>query len=62
MFRLVCVCVCMCVCVGALLSYMGCMHILEIISLSVSLFANIFSYSKAWLFVFFMVSFAVQRI
>ena len=35
---------------------------LEIQSLSVSLFANIFSQSVGWLFSFFMVSFAVQKL
>ena len=36
--------------------------ILEINPLSVALFANIFSHSEGCLFIFFMVSFAVQKL
>ena len=39
-----------------------CTYILEINPLSVALFANIFSHSVGCLFVFFMVSFAVQKL
>ena len=35
---------------------------LEINPLSVDLFANVFSHSKSWLLVLFMVSFAVQKL
>ena len=41
---------------------MSCLHILEINPLSVASFANIFSHSEGCLFVFFMVSFAVQKL
>ena len=41
---------------------MSCLYILEISSLSVALFANIFSHSKGCLFVLFMASFAVQKL
>ena len=41
---------------------MSCLYILEINSLSVALFANIFSHSKGCLFVMFMASFAVQKL
>ena len=41
---------------------MSCLYILEINSLSVALFANIFSHSKGCLFVLFMASFAVQKL
>ena len=45
-----------------ILSSMGCLYILETNSLSVALFANIFSRSEGCLFIFFMVSFAVQNL
>ena len=41
---------------------MSCLYILEINPLSVASFANIFSHSKGCLSVWFMVSFAVQKI
>ena len=44
-----------------LLSYMSCLHILEINPLSIASFANIFSHSESCLFVLFMVSFVVQK-
>ena len=40
---------------------MSCLYILEINPLSVSTFANIFSYPEHCLFVLFMVSFAMQK-
>uniref|UniRef100_A0A8D1QNZ9 Uncharacterized protein n=1 Tax=Sus scrofa TaxID=9823 RepID=A0A8D1QNZ9_PIG len=45
-----------------LLSYVGCWYILEIKPLSVSLLETIFSHSVRCLFVFFWVSFAVQKL
>ena len=45
-----------------ILSCMSCLYILEINSLSVALFANIFSHSEGCLLVLFMVSFAVQEL
>ena len=45
-----------------ILSCMSCLYILEINSLSVASFANIFSHSEGYLFVLFMVSFAVQKL
>ena len=45
-----------------ILSCMSCLYILEINTLLVALFANIFSHSEGCLFVLFMVSFAVQRL
>ena len=42
-----------------ILNYMNCLYVLEINSLSV---ANIFSHSEGWLFVFFMISFALQKL
>ena len=45
-----------------ILSCMSCLYILEINSLSVTLFANIFSHSKGCLFVLFTASFAVQKL
>ena len=45
-----------------ILSCMSCLQILEINPLSVASFANIFSSSEGCLFVFFMVSFAVQKL
>ena len=43
-----------------LLSYMSCLYILEINSLLIISFANIFSHSIGCLFILFMVFFAVQ--
>ena len=45
-----------------LLCCMSCLYILEIKSLSVASFANIFSHSVGCLFILFMVSFAVQKL
>ena len=45
-----------------LLSCMSCLYILKINSLSVTSFENIFSHSLGCLFVFVMVSFAVQKL
>ena len=45
-----------------ILSYMNYLHILEINPLSVTSFANIFSHSMGYLFILFMVSFAVQKL
>ena len=45
-----------------ILSCMSCLYILEINSLSVASFVNIFSHSEGGLFVLFMVSFAVQKL
>ena len=45
-----------------ILSCMSCLYILEINPLSVVSFANIFSHSEGYLFILFMVSFAVQKI
>ena len=44
-----------------IMSWTSCLYILEINSLSVASFANIFSHSVDCLFVFFVVSFAVQK-
>ena len=44
------------------LSYMSCLYILEISSLSVVSFAIIFSHSKGYLFTLLKVSFAVQKL
>ena len=44
-----------------LLSGVSCLYILEIKPLSVASFETIFSHSKSCLFVFFLVSFAVQK-
>ena len=41
---------------------MSCLYILEINPLSVASFANIFSYSECCLFIFVMVSSAVQKL
>jgi len=41
---------------------MSCLYILEINSLSVASFVNIFSHSVGYLFVLFMVFFAVQKL
>ena len=48
--------------VSLILSWMSCLYILEINPLSVDSFANIFSHSEGYLFVLFMVSFAVQKL
>ena len=48
-------------CVFVILSCMSCFYILEINPLSIALFANIFSHSEGCLFVFFMVSIAMQK-
>ena len=45
-----------------ILSCMSCLYILEINPLSVTSFVNIFSHSVGWLFILFMVSFAVQQL
>ena len=45
-----------------ILSCMSCLYILETNPLPVPLFANIFSHSMDYLFFFFMVSFAVQKL
>ena len=45
-----------------LLSCMSCLYILEIRPLSVTPFANILSHSVGCLFIFLMVSFAVQKL
>ena len=45
-----------------ILSCMSCLYILEINPLSVDLYANIFSHSEGYLFVLFIVSFAVQKL
>ena len=44
------------------LSYMNCLHILEINPLSVVSFAIIFSHSEGCLFTLLIVSFAVQKL
>ena len=44
------------------LSYMNCLYILEINSLSVALFAVIFSHSESCLFTLLIVSFVVQKL
>ena len=45
-----------------LLSCISCLYILEIKPLSVASFETIFSHSVSYLFVFFLVSFAVQKL
>ena len=45
-----------------ILSCMSCLYILEINPLSVASLANIFSHSEGWLFILFMVSFAMQKL
>ena len=45
-----------------ILSCMSCLYILEINPLSVASFANIFSHSEGYLFILFLVSFAVQKL
>ena len=44
-----------------LLSYINCLYILEMKPLSVTSFETLSSHSKSYLFVFFLVSFAVQK-
>ena len=44
-----------------ILSFMSCLYSLEINSLSIASFANVFSHSESCLFVLFMVFFAVQK-
>ena len=44
------------------LSYMSCLHILEINPLSIVSFAIIFSYSEGCLFTLLIVSFAMQKL
>ena len=44
------------------LSYMGCLYILQINSLSIGLFAIIFSHAEGCLFTFLMVSFIVRKL
>ena len=41
---------------------MSCLYILEINSLSIALFGNIFSDSESWLYILFMVSSVVQKL
>ena len=48
--------------VSVILSCMSCLYILEINPLSVDSFANIFSHFAGYLFILFMVSFAVQKL
>ena len=45
-----------------LLSCISCLYILEIKPISVASFETIFSHSESYLFVFFLVSFAVQKL
>ena len=45
-----------------ILNCMSCLYILEINPLSVTLFAIIFSHSESCVFIFYMVSFAVQKL
>ena len=45
-----------------ILSFMNCLHVLEINPFSVALVANIFSHSEGCLFIVFMVAFAVQKL
>ena len=45
-----------------ILSCMSCLYSLEINPLSVASFANIFSHSEGYFFIFFMVSFPVQKL
>ena len=57
--------VCVCVCVFfffLILSCISCLYILDINSLSVLLFENIFSHSVGCLFILLMVPFAVQKL
>ena len=50
------------VCLFLILSWMCCLYILEINSLSAASFKNILSYSVGDLFISFMVSFAMQKL
>ena len=50
-----------CVVCFLILSCISCLYILEINPLSVALFAHIFSYSEGYLFILFMVSFALLK-
>ena len=45
-----------------ILSYISCLHILEINALSVASFAVIFSHSEDYLYILFIVSFVVQKL
>ena len=45
-----------------ILSYMNCLYIWGINSLSIASFAIVFSYSESCLFILFVVSFAVQKV
>ena len=45
-----------------ILSFISCLHILEINPLSAAVLAKIFSHSEGCLFTLFMVSFAVQKL
>ena len=45
-----------------ILSSMNCLYILEITPLSIASFANIFSHSEGYLFILFMVFFAVLKL
>ena len=45
-----------------ILSCMSCLYILKINPFSVALFAAIFSHSQGFLFILFIVSFAVQKL
>ena len=47
---------------GCFFFILGCLHHLEINLLLVALFTNIFSHSVGCLFIFFMISFAVQKL
>ena len=51
-----------CCCCFWILSCMSCLYILDINPLSIALFANIFSHYVGYLFVFLMISFAVQKL
>ena len=50
-----------CVCVCVLLIFTSCLYTLEINPLSVASFASIFSHSDGFLFIWFVVSFAVHN-
>ena len=45
-----------------ILSYMSCLYVLDINSLLVILFADIFSYPVSFIFIFLMAAFAVQKL
>ena len=51
----------LCVCVCMLLIFTSCLYVLEINPLSVASFANTFSHSDGFLFIWFVVSFAVHN-